>query len=195
MKSINVYISGLNLSDASKFNIGTQSDDLTVLPYSSGTTGLPKGVMLTHNNLVSNCEAMDVKLPYTQIVRATTNDFQEVLPVFLPFYHAYGLIILLLSKLSLGTKIISIPKFEINEFLRITKDHQATLLHLVPPVVIQLANYEGAKQSHFKYVRLVMSAASNLAQADADRFKKMYVLNIVMIVDTSLVVSLCDRRH
>lgn len=43
----------------------------------------------------------------------------------------------------------------------------------VPPVVIQLGNYEGAKTDHFKYVRSVMSAASNLAQSDADKFKKM----------------------
>lgn len=129
--------------------------------------------MLSHRNLVSNCEAMDVPLPYEQIIRRTTSDFQEILPCFLPFYHAYGLIILLLAKLSLGTKIISIPKYEVNDFLRITKEHKATILHLVPPTVIQLGNYGGAKPEHFKYVRAVMSAASNLSAADANRFKKM----------------------
>lgn len=172
-------IAGLNLFESSKFNNDTSYDDLIVLPYSSGTTGLPKGVMLTHKNLVSNCEAMDVNLPNERLIRSTSNDFQEILPVFLPFYHAYGLIILLLSKLALGTKMISIPKFEINEFLRITKDHKATYLNLVPTNVIQLGNYAGAKPEHFKYVRYVMSAASNLAQADAERFKKMYVYNVI----------------
>lgn len=155
------------------FNKDTGCDDLTVLPYSSGTTGMPKGVMLTHNNLVSNCEGMDVNLPYERLIRPTTSDFQEVLPCFLPFYHAYGLIVLLLPKLALGTKIISIPKYDANDFLRISKEQKATFMHLVPPVVIQLGNYEGAKLEHFKHVRLVMSAASNLAQADAERFLKM----------------------
>lgn len=129
--------------------------------------------MLSHHNLVSNCEGMDVNLPYERIVQPTTNDFQEVLPCFLPFYHAYGLIVLLLPKLALGTKIISMPKYEINELLRITKEQKATFLHLVPPVVIQLGNYEGAKPDHFKHVRQVMSAASNLAHADAERLRKM----------------------
>lgn len=155
------------------FNRDTASSDLTVLPYSSGTTGMPKGVMLTHNNLVSNCEGMDVNLPYERLIRPTTNDFQEVLPCFLPFFHAYGLIVLLLPKLALGARIITMPKYEINDFLRITKEKKATFLHLVPPVVIQLSNYEGAKPEIFKHVRQVMSAASNLAQADAERFLKM----------------------
>lgn len=82
---------------------------------------------------------------------------------------------LLLAKLPLGAKIISIPKFEPTEFLRITKEQKATLLHLVPPVVNLLSNFDGAKPEHFKHVRYVMSAASNLAHADAERFKKMYV--------------------
>lgn len=165
----------MNLSEASVFHKDTDYDDVTILPYSSGTTGMPKGVMLTHNNLTTNCEGMDVALPYERIVLPTTKDHQEILPCFLPFYHMYGLLVLVLSKLALGTKLISMPKYEINDFLRIVKDHKATILHLVPPVVIQLGNYEPATPQHFKHVRLVMSAASNLAQADADRFKKMYV--------------------
>lgn len=129
--------------------------------------------MLSHSNLTSNCEAMDSNLPHERLIRSTTADFQEILPCFLPFYHAYGLVVVLLSKMSLGTKIISMPKYEINSFLNITKQNKATFLHLVPPTVIQLGTYEGAKPEHFKHVRCVMSAASNLAQADADRFKKM----------------------
>lgn len=65
------------------------------------------------------------------------------------------------------------PKYDPIEFLRICKDHKATYLHLVPPTVIQLANHPAAKAEHFQYVRKAMSAASSLAQADAERFKKM----------------------
>ena len=79
----------------------------------------------------------------------------------------------MVPKLALGAKLISIPKYEINDFLRIMKEHKATFLNLVPPVVIQLGNYEGTKSEHFESVRASMSGASNLAQGDVERLKKM----------------------
>lgn len=172
-----VGIVGLNLSDSSQYNRNTDCESMTILPYSSGTTGLPKGVMLSHNNLTSNCELLDVKAPHERLVLPTTNDYQEVLPCFLPFYHCYGLVVLLLSKLALGCKVVSMPKYDANDFLRIVRDHKATFLHLVPPTIIQLGNHADAKPEHFQYVRQVMSAASNLVHADAERFKKMYTPN------------------
>lgn len=134
---------------------------------------MPKGVMLSHRNLISNCEAMETNLPYERVILPTIGDYQEVIPCFLPFYHGYGLIILLLSKLAIGAKIVSIPKYEVNEVLRIIKEMKATFLPLVPPVLIQLANYEGAKPENFRTIRAVMSAASNIAHADVERFQKM----------------------
>lgn len=134
---------------------------------------MPKGVMLSHSNLLSNCEAMETNLPYERIIIPTIGDHQEIIPCFLPFYHGYGLIILLLSKLAMGAKIISIPKYDVNVVLRIIKEMKVTFLPLVPPVLIQLANYEGAKPENFRTVRAVMSAASNIAHADVERFKKV----------------------
>lgn len=87
-------------------------DDVFLLPYSSGTTGMPKGVMLTHMNITCNCEQLDAKLPDKRLTLPTTNDFQEVLPSVLPFFHIYGLVVSLISKLSLGCKIVSLPKFD-----------------------------------------------------------------------------------
>lgn len=145
---------------------------MSLLLYSSGTTGLPKGVMLSHSNITSNCEATDVKLPYERLVLPTTSDYQDVLPCVLPFYHCYALVVMLISKLSLGCKIVSIPKYEPNQFLRIIKEHRSTYLCVAPPIIIQLSNHKGAEKSHFEHVRQVMSAASTLAQTDADRFKE-----------------------
>lgn len=153
-----------------KYNEKINPDDLCILPYSSGTTGLPKGVMLSHNNLTSNCEAIDVKLPTERLILPTTADFQEVLPCYLPFFHLYGLLVLLISKLALGCKLVTIPKFETDSFLRIISDHKATYLCAVPPTIILLGNSDKAQPSHFENIRIVMSAASNLAQHDAEKF-------------------------
>lgn len=62
-------------------------DDVTFLPFSSGTTGLPKGVMLSHNNIGVNCEQLGVKIGDSPIVLPTTNESQDVSPSVLPFFH------------------------------------------------------------------------------------------------------------
>lgn len=163
---------GMNLGASSVFNANADPNKMVILPYSSGTTGLPKGVMLSHNNLTSNLEGLDEKLPFERIMLPTTNDFQEIVPIVLPFFHCYALVLVLLSKLALGCKIITIPKYEPNEYLRIIREQKATFLTLVPPVIIQLATFEHAKPEHFEHVRYVKSAASSLAHRDVERFKE-----------------------
>lgn len=129
--------------------------------------------MLSHNNITTNCESLDVNQPTERVVLPTTNDYQEVLPAVLPFYHCYGLVVILLSKLALGCKIVTIPKFEKDQFLRIIGDHKGTFLCLAPPLVILLANSANKRLNELEQVRQVMSAASTLGQHDVERFKKL----------------------
>lgn len=168
-----MFIIGLNLSDSDEYNKDVKYHDTILLPYSSGTTGLPKGVMLTHHNLVSNCQSLSANLPHEPLVLPTTNDYQDVLPCFLPFFHIYGLMVALTPKLALGAKIVTMPKFDVADFLRICAEKKATMLHLVPPIVILLNNLGVVKPEHFKNVKRVMCGASSLGQSDAEPFLKM----------------------
>lgn len=108
----------------------SRPDDVVILPYSSGTTGLPKGVEITHKNVTSNCEMKKL----CNLTLPTTSDFQDVLPCVLPFYHIYGMTMVMLSKLALGNKLVTLPKFTPESFLKSLDEHKATVLHIVPPI-------------------------------------------------------------
>jgi acyl-CoA synthetase (AMP-forming)/AMP-acid ligase II len=105
-------------------------EDLVALPYSSGTTGLAKGVMLTHYNLVANMCQMEGLQYFTQ---------HDTLVCVLPLFHIYGLVVVLNMGLYQGATIVMVPRFELEPFLQLLQDHGVTLAHLVPPIVLALS--------------------------------------------------------
>jgi acyl-CoA synthetase (AMP-forming)/AMP-acid ligase II len=105
-------------------------EDLVALPYSSGTTGLPKGVMLTHYNLVANMCQMEGLDYFTE---------NDTLICVLPLFHIYGLVVVLNMGLYQGSTIVTVPRFELDVFLQLVQDHEVTLAHLVPPIVLALS--------------------------------------------------------
>ncbi|XP_065205259.1 uncharacterized protein LOC135835097 [Planococcus citri] len=142
-------------------------NDVALLPYSSGTTGLSKGVQLSHRNVIANF--LQVNHPEIGHIRMATKDYQDVIPGILPFFHIYGLSVILLRGLSNGCKIVSLPKFETTGFLSILKDKKASVLYAVPPIVLLLGQNPLVTQDHFAHLRFMINGAGPVSADDAER--------------------------
>jgi acyl-CoA synthetase (AMP-forming)/AMP-acid ligase II len=139
-------------------------EDLVVLPYSSGTTGLPKGVMLTHYNLVANMCQMEGLDYFTE---------NDTLICVLPLFHIYGLVVVLNMGLYQGSTIVTLPRFELELFLQLVQDHQVTLAHLVPPIVLALSKNPVVDNYKLPKLKMLFSGAApldeNLTRACMER--------------------------
>jgi acyl-CoA synthetase (AMP-forming)/AMP-acid ligase II len=133
--------------------VDVDPEDLAVLPYSSGTTGLMKGVMLTHRNLVANIEQAHNSMPLTE---------EDVLVGLMPFFHIYGQTVVLNMGLAKGSTIVTMQRFDCDELIRIVEDHGITWLHVAPPVILQIATTADVEGHDFSKLRLVISGAAPL---------------------------------
>ena len=129
-------------------------DDVVVLPYSSGTTGLAKGVMLTHRNLVSNIE---------QALAVLTMHEDDAFVAVLPFFHIYGMQVLMNFGLRTGATIVTMPRFDLELFLRLHQEHQLTCAFVAPPMVVALAKHPIVDNYDLSTLRWILSAAAPLS--------------------------------
>ncbi|MFC4463772.1 AMP-binding protein [Streptomyces xiangluensis] len=126
---------------------------IAALPFSSGTTGLSKGVMLTHRNLVANLEQIAAGWPVTQ---------DEVLAAALPFFHIYGFTIILNSALKAGATVVTLARYSLPAYLRMVQEHRVTRAFLAPPMVLGLATDDEVGDYDLSSLRLAICGAAPL---------------------------------
>ena len=140
------------------------SEKIVVLPYSSGTTGLPKGVMLTHHNLVANLVQCSPVLQYGE---------NEVALAVLPFFHIYGMQILMNGLLAEGITVVTMPRFDMEKGLELIQEHKVTQFFAVPPIVLGLAKHPAVDSFDLSSLRKIFCGAAplggDLAQEAAER--------------------------
>ena len=148
----------------SQYKIETvdSKEDIAILPYSSGTTGFPKGVMLTHYNVIANCCQLD----HPDVLGVNTG---EVFMSLLPFFHIYGIVVLLFSGLHKGAKQIVLPKFEPKMFLQSIEAHQIESAFLVPPLVLFLSKHEDVSKYDLSSLKRITCGAAPLGSEVVQR--------------------------
>ncbi|MGW0995197.1 4-coumarate--CoA ligase family protein [Streptomyces sp. NPDC002523] len=129
------------------------AEDVAALPYSSGTTGTPKGVMLTHRQIATNLAQVEPAFP------AEPDD--RILAV-LPFFHIYGLTALMNAPLRKGATVVVLPRFDLETFLAAIETHRITTLYVAPPIVLALAKHPAVARYDLSSLRYVISAAAPL---------------------------------
>jgi acyl-CoA synthetase (AMP-forming)/AMP-acid ligase II len=129
--------------------------DLVVLPYSSGTTGLPKGVMLTHYNLVANI---------LQARSVLSLDERDTMLGVLPFFHIYGMTVIMNLALHVGATVVIMQRFDLEQCLDILQKYQVTFAPVVPPIVLALAKNPLVERYELRTLRMIFSGAAPLRE-------------------------------
>ncbi|HWS56461.1 MAG TPA: 4-coumarate--CoA ligase family protein [Pyrinomonadaceae bacterium] len=164
-------------------------EDLVALPYSSGTTGVCKGVMLTHHNLVANL---------TQMRDAGHDWAGDTVVCFLPLFHIYGLVAVANHGLRCGATVVMLPRFDFQQLLGCMQEHRVTVAPLVPPVVLAMTKSPAVEGFDLSALRLIFSGAAPLGEALARECSARLGCDVVQgygLTETSPVTHIATPAH
>ncbi|CAM8986769.1 unnamed protein product [Rhodiola kirilowii] len=157
------------LSEANEAEIpevAIDADDPVALPFSSGTTGLPKGVILTHKNLITSvAQQVDGENPNLYLSHS------DMVLCVLPLFHIYSLNSVLLCSMRAGSGVLLMHKFEIGTLLQQIEKHRVSVAAVVPPLVIALAKNTKVAEFDLSSIRVVLSGAAPLGKELEDALR------------------------
>lgn len=145
--------------------------DTAILPYSSGTTGLPKGVELTHNNLVANL-AQGSHPEFCKFNRPEYAGKTETILTIPPFFHIYGFNAILNSCLKLRNHLVSIPRFIPEDYIQCLVEYRPQFLFVVPSLMLFLATHPKVTEDHLASVETVLVGAAAASLQLQEKFKQ-----------------------
>jgi long-chain acyl-CoA synthetase len=192
MRPVCIEQLGLGGLPAPRLGVGRGPDDLAVLLYTSGTSGRPKGVMLSASNLDANIE---------QIRRWATFDHRDVLLGVLPQFHSFGLTVLTLLPLAIGGKAVYTARFQPRKVLELAERHAVTAFVAIPSMYNALNAAKHGGPECFAHLRYAVSGGEPLPDAVAQAFRERFGVRIAEgygLTETSPVTNWClpgEWRH
>ncbi len=143
-----------------------KASDPAVIQYTSGTTARPKGITLTHYNLVANTLQTRAWIP-------NVRDGEEVILCVVPFSHVYGMTTGMNTAISLGASMVLLPTFDVEEVLSTIKDYEPTLFPGVPTIYVAINNFPGVRKYNVSSIRACISGAAPLPIEVKEAFEKL----------------------
>lgn len=172
-----------------RWPVPASRDDLAVLLYTSGTSGRPKGVMLTHGNLLANIRQIREWVDFTPA---------DTLLGVLPQFHTFGLTVLTLLPLSVGCRVVYTARFAPPKIVRLLREHRPTALIAIPSMYNALLHVKNAEAEDFASLRYVVSGGEPLPQAVFDGFLERYNVTInegYGLTETAPVTNWCRPQE
>ena len=177
-----------------KWSPGQGQRQTAFLCYSSGTSGLPKGVMISHRNVIANTMQISA---YDQPARESWGQGKQYLDVamgLLPYSHIYGLIVICMSSTYRGDQVIVLPKFDMQWYLQSIETYKINTLYIVPPIIINMVKQKELLQKYdLSSVKSIFTGAAPLgketAEALAGQYPEWKVRQGYGLTETCTVVS------
>ncbi|WP_066311445.1 AMP-binding protein [Bacillus sp. FJAT-29814] len=141
-------------------------EDICLLQYTGGTTGLPKGVMLTHRNIIANTTANGAWL-------YKCKPGEEVILGILPFFHVYGLTTVMILSIMMASKLVLMPKFDALDTLKTIEKQRPTLFPGAPTIFIGLLNHPDLKKYDLSSINACISGSASLPQEVQEKFESI----------------------